>query len=399
MNKFTNETEKFSKYRELKFQDIEEKILPFDTTKKLKKWNLEELNEEEKIDVLNSEDLKYLYKESKNYIIVKDGNIISKELTDDFNSLQIYTQENNEVFDLILDNFDFEINTNKLNVLNDVMMNNLIYINVPKNVVIKEPLNIFVIGKDIKTYHTTFVCAQNSSNINIVEYITNNSVNSSFVTKFDVLENAIVNYLSFDNLRENSKGLVSKLGRVHKDATLNVSCALLGDGNLLLDNKIDLIEENASSTMKTLAVANNKTINLINSSIEHYAKNTTGFILNQGIVVDKSQITFNGIGKINNGMKQSNARQTTRGVVLDKEARLDANPFLLIDEFDVVASHGATIGKVDEEQLYYLMSRGLSKKEAEKLIVYGFLTPILNELNNEKIQEIFFEIIDKKIGK
>jgi Fe-S cluster assembly protein SufD len=95
-------------------------------------------------------------------------------------------------------------------------------------------------------------------------------------------------------------------------------------------------------------------------------------------------------------MKRSVARQSNRGIVLGNKSRLDANPLLLIDEFDVVASHGAAIGKMDEEQLYYLMSRGLTLKNAERLIISGFLSPVLEKLTTDGLKEEFIVTVEEK---
>ena len=72
-------------------------------------------------------------------------------------------------------------------------------------------------------------------------------------------------------------------------------------------------------------------------------------------------------------------------------------PVLLIDEFDVSANHGCAIGKIDEEGLYYLMSRGISKKDAEMLIIKGFLSPILNGLSNEEVKDELIKLQDSKL--
>ena len=78
------------------------------------------------------------------------------------------------------------------------------------------------------------------------------------------------------------------------------------------------------------------------------------------------------------------------------DSRLDANPLLLIDEYDVEASHGAAIGKIDEEQLYYLMSRGLTLKVAESLIISGFLSPVLNILSTDALKQDFIHKVETK---
>ena len=118
-------------------------------------------------------------------------------------------------------------------------------------------------------------------------------------------------------------------------------------------------------------------------------------VLDDGTPVDLATV-FEGIGKINKNMKRSIARQSNKGIVLGINSRLDANPLLLIDEFDVIASHGAAIGKMDDEQLYYLMSRGLTLKNAERLIISGFLSPVLKKLSTDELKEDFVLTVENK---
>ena len=89
-------------------------------------------------------------------------------------------------------------------------------------------------------------------------------------------------------------------------------------------------------------------------------------------------------------MKQSDARQMTRGLNLSKKASVKAQPNLLIDEYDVVASHSATIGSIDKEELFYLMSRGLTETQAQEMVILGFVQPILSHIKNENIQQIIY---------
>jgi Fe-S cluster assembly protein SufD len=101
--------------------------------------------------------------------------------------------------------------------------------------------------------------------------------------------------------------------------------------------------------------------------------------------------------KIEKGMKNANAFQTLKGIITSDESIVEVNPILLIDEYDVKAGHGATIGKIEEDQLYYLQSRGLTRKEAEKLIINGFLQPIIDEIDDEPLRDRFVHLVNSRI--
>ena len=99
---------------------------------------------------------------------------------------------------------------------------------------------------------------------------------------------------------------------------------------------------------------------------------------------------FMDAGFIKNGMKNSDARQMTRGLNLSKKASVKAQPNLLIDEYDVVASHSASIGSIDKEELFYLMSRGLTVTQAQEMVILGFIEPILGNIKSEELQKVIY---------
>lgn len=112
---------------------------------------------------------------------------------------------------------------------------------------------------------------------------------------------------------------------------------------------------------------------------------------------DSASSIFNGIGYIKHGGTKADAQQESRVLMLSEKARGDANPILLIDEDDVTAGHAASVGRVDPMQLFYLMSRGISKQEAERLVIHGFLAPVVNALPIEAVKKQLTEVIESKV--
>src|SRR5699024_1322057 len=111
----------------------------------------------------------------------------------------------------------------------------------------------------------------------------------------------------------------------------------------------------------------------------------------------KTTAIYNAIGKIEDGATRANAEQESRVLMLSKGARGDANPILLIDEDDVTAGHAASVGRVDDMQLYYMQSRGISRKEAERLINQELLATVVNELPIETIKNHLNQLNEGKI--
>ena len=178
-----------------------------------------------------------------------------------------------------------------------------------------------------------------------------------------------------------------------KDSTLNMVISNFNGGNKFL--KVYLNDENATLDIKSIIMMKNDNDDEI-IEVYHNAKNTTSKIENY-VTSNNAKVNIDVIGKIKKDMSNSNCVQKSRGIILSNNSTIKVKPVLLIDEFDVSANHGCAIGKIDEEGLYYLMSRGISKKDAEMLIIKGFLSPILNSLSNESMKDELIKLQDSKL--
>ena len=145
------------------------------------------------------------------------------------------------------------------------------------------------------------------------------------------------------------------------------------------DLKINLNGYKAVTNVKYLVI--NKNIeSKFNCLVTHNAKETESSVNNVGIALDLSSIWFDTVGKINKGMAKSNAVQLARGILIGQNARVVSQPVLKIDEYDVKANHGTAIGRMSDDELFYLMSRGLNREEAYKLILFGLINPIIDAI-------------------
>jgi len=144
--------------------------------------------------------------------------------------------------------------------------------------------------------------------------------------------------------------------------------------------------ENSNLEYKILSILDNKN-SLFDLNVYHNEKYTFSNIQNIGVAQNNSNVTFNVTGKILKGMMKSKCSQKTRGIVMDDFSKVIAKPILLIDEYDCFANHGAAIGKVNDEELFYLMSRGLTKDESVLLILSGLVNPFVSEIPNESLKK------------
>lgn len=134
----------------------------------------------------------------------------------------------------------------------------------------------------------------------------------------------------------------------------------------------------------------------IDVSMIHKGLNTFGLVENYGVCKNNGKLIFSGTSSIEKGSHNSKTRQTAKIIIFDKESDAIAKPILKIDEHDIEASHGAAVGKVNDEQLFYLTSRGLSQDEAKELITYGYLKPILRGFSEEDISQKILNRIEEK---
>ncbi len=183
---------------------------------------------------------------------------------------------------------------------------------------------------------------------------------------------------------------------IAKDATIDLVGGFL-NANLDAKIAISLDGEGAEIKMNSITVSSSDDTQNIDVFITHKAPHTLANMMNIAIANKNGRIRINGNAKIEKGMKHANAFQTLKGIITSDDAVVELNPILLIDEFDVKAGHGATIGKIEEDVLFYLMSRGLSLEEAEKLVINGFLAPIIDEIKDETLRERFVSVINSKI--
>ena len=135
----------------------------------------------------------------------------------------------------------------------------------------------------------------------------------------------------------------------------------------------------------------------INNGVTNRGKHSVGNILQRGVLLGRSQLVFNGIGDIIHGASGAKAEQENRLLMMSNEARGNANPILLIDENDVLAGHAASVGQVDQQQLYYLMSRGIDRQQAQRLVIRGFLGVVLSAIPAKTVRQELITTIERKL--
>ena len=210
---------------------------------------------------------------------------------------------------------------------------------------------------------------------------------------------AQIKFSAIDRLGENVTAYISRRGKLDNDAMIDWAIGVMNEGNVVADFDSDLYGNGSHADMKVVALSSGKQVQGIDTRVTNYGCNSIGNILQHGVILEKGTLTFNGIGHIIKGAKGADAQQESRVLMLSDQARSDANPILLIDENDVTAGHAASIGQVDPEDMYYLMSRGLDKATAERLVVRGFLGSVIVEIPVKEVRDEMIENIDIILAK
>ena len=210
---------------------------------------------------------------------------------------------------------------------------------------------------------------------------------------------AQIKFSAIDRLGENVTAYISRRGKLDNDAMIDWAIGVMNEGNVVADFDSDLYGKGSHADMKVVALSSGKQVQGIDTRVTNYGCNSIGNILQHGVILEKGTLTFNGIGHIIKGAKGADAQQESRVLMLSDQARSDANPILLIDENDVTAGHAASIGQVDPEDMYYLMSRGLDKATAERLLVRGFLGSVIVEIPVKEVRDEMIENIDIILAK
>ncbi len=298
---------------------------------------------------------------------------------------------------------DIDIENNRLLSLHGAIWNNGVFLYIPKNVEIDFPVQACFLGNDTGILPHVLIVAEENSSITYIEnhisiddesICTHNSVIEVFVA-----EGAKVRLTTNHNFNNKSSDYTYRHATLNKDAYLEWIVGEMNQGNTISSNNISLKGSGSKADVKTIFIGTGNQEGDFTTKVIHNGDFSQSDILFRGIMLDHSKGVFNGITKINKGAIKSDANQSENILMLSENARGDANPILLIDEHDVVASHAASAGPVDQNDIYYLMSRGITRHEAERLIIHGFLAPVVSRIPIEGMKEQLEELIERKLLK
>ncbi len=282
---------------------------------------------------------------------------------------------------------------NKFAALNTAVWSGGSFIYIPPGVKVSVPLQAYfrINAKNVGQFERTLIIADKGAEVNYIEGCTapvysTDSLHAA-VVEVIALEGAKIRYTTIQNWSSNVYNLVTKRAMAHKDATVEWVDGNLGSKLTMKYPCVILKGENSRADILSVAYAGKSQHQDAGGKVIHLASNTNSRIISKSVSKDGGRTSYRGLVRVSKGAKNVVSSVKCDALLLDKQSRSDTYPTMKIEEQATIA-HEATVGRIGDEQLFYLMSRGLSESEALALIVLGFIAEFTKELPMEYAVEL-----------
>ncbi len=286
------------------------------------------------------------------------------------------------------------IEDNKFAALNSAVWSGGSFVYVPKGVKVDLPLQAYfrLNVANIGQFERSLIIADEGAQVHYVEgctapQYTTDSFHSG-VIEIVVKKGARVRYSTIQNWSTNVYNLVTQRALVHADATMEWVDSNLGSKVTMKYPSCYLLEPGAHGEILSMAFAGPGQHQDAGGKMVHFAPHTSSKITSKSISKGGGRSSYRGLLKVYKGAEGVRSNVVCDALLLDPQSRSDTYPYIEIDEDDVTIGHEASVSKVGEEQLFYLMSRGLSEEEATTMVVSGFIEPLVKELPMEYAVEM-----------
>ena len=285
-------------------------------------------------------------------------------------------------------------NDNKFAALNSAVWSGGSFIYVPPGVHLEEPLQAYfrINAENMGQFERTLIIVDEGAFCHYVEgcsapVYSSDSLHAA-VVEVIVKQGGRARYTTIQNWSNNVVNLVTKRAAAYKNATMEWVDGNLGSGLTMKYPAVWLMEEGAHGEVLSIAFASEGQHLDAGAKMVHVAPNTSSLITSKSISKGGGRSAYRGLVRVEDGAEHSKSFVRCDALILDEDSRSDTYPYMEIEESKVDMGHEATVSKVGEEQLFYLMSRGLTEQEATAMIVAGFIEPIVRELPMEYAVEL-----------
>lgn len=285
-------------------------------------------------------------------------------------------------------------NDNKFAALNSAVWSGGSFIYVPKGVKIEFPLQAYfrINAENMGQFERTLIIVDEGAEVHYVEGCTapmysTESLHSA-VVEIIVKKHARCRYTTIQNWANNIYNLVTKRAVAHEGAVMEWIDGNLGSRLTMKYPAVYMLEPGARGEILSIAFASAGQHQDAGAKVVHCAPDTSSQIVSKSISKNGGRSSYRGLVKVESGAKRSKSSVVCDALILDPESRSDTYPYIEIDENDVSIGHEASVSRIGEEQLFYLLSRGLTEAEASTMIVNGFIEPLVKELPMEYAVEM-----------
>lgn len=283
---------------------------------------------------------------------------------------------------------------NKFAALNSAVWSGGSFVYVPKGVKVEMPLQAYfrINAKNVGQFERTLIIVDEGAYVHYVEGCTAPTYSSdslhSAVVEVIVKKNARCRYTTIQNWSTNVYNLVTKRAAAYEDATMEWVDGNLGSKVTMKYPAVYLMEPGAHGEVLSIAFAGKHQQLDAGGKVVHGAPHTTSKITSKSISKGGGRASYRGLLKVYKGAHHSKSNVVCDALLIDDQSRSDTYPVIEIDEDEVDIGHEASVSKVGEDQLFYLMSRGLSEEQAASMVVGGFIEPLVKELPMEYAIEL-----------
>ncbi|MHB8566768.1 MAG: SufB/SufD family protein [Nitrososphaerales archaeon] len=299
----------------------------------------------------------------------------------------------------IFENKAIKPESDKYAALNSALFSSGWLVYVPKGVHVKSPLRIrSYLGSKRPSFSQTWIYAEPESSVSLQteSYGAEIETVASEIVEAYVRDYASVHYSNIENYSQHTTVLANKKALCEREAIITWTLGYFG--GLATRGRVESVFEGdgASSEDVEVVFGNGAQKFDLVSDLTHIARHTKGRILANSVVNDKSVSIFKGMIRIGKQAKNASAFLAGHSILLSQDAKSDAIPGLEILCNDVKATHSASVAQIDDDQIFYMMTRGLPLDEAKKFIVLGFLEPAISRIDSEDLRDTMRDLVEAK---
>ncbi len=281
---------------------------------------------------------------------------------------------------------------------------NGIVLYVPKNVKIERPLHSILWGPGVNLAHISHLLVfidEGASATYVHESASPTELGDALhagIVEIKVMQGASLKFVELQSWGKHVWNFSHERIRVERDGNLDWIFGAIGSKLTKNFSELDLAGEGATGRMSGFYFTDGTQHLDHDTQQNHLARHTTSDLLFKGALKGKSRSVWQGMIYVAKGAEKTDGYQANRNIILDEGARADSIPGLEILADDVRCTHGATVGRLEEEPIFYLKSRGIPQKDAERIVVEGFFDPIMQRIPFEGVRERFHQAILEKMG-